>query len=331
MAILPITTEEFECFRRLIYDHAGISLVPEKKVMVSSRLAKRLDYYGLSRYGDYYQLVVGRDHPDEFQVMVNILTTNETYFFREPKHFEFFRDEILQQWRGDSFRVWSAASSTGEEAYSLAMVLSENLRSRNWEIFASDLSTQVLDVARNGIYTMDRLDHMDPRFLEKYCLKGVRAQTGLFRVDKTLRSRVTFAQVNLMSPLPVNLGRFDVIFLRNVLIYFAAELQNRALNLFQESLVRGKEYFGRDTVKLPGPILENLFEAAIAGNDTPWPGVDDTDQRVVEQNLLFSQEQLCLLFCLLDSCDAGVGHDGTIFIALLHWGHVHREPAQLRR
>ena len=243
LAILPITTEEFECFRRLIYDHAGISLVPEKKVMVSSRLAKRLDYYGLSRYGDYYQLVVGRDHPDEFQVMVNILTTNETYFFREPKHFEFFRDEILQPWRGDSFRVWSAASSTGEEAYSLAMVLSENLRSRNWEIFASDLSTQVLDVARNGIYTMDRLDHMDPRFLEKYCLKGVRAQTGLFRVDKTLRSRVTFAQVNLMSPLPVNLGRFDVIFLRNVLIYFDQDTKKQVVERLATALKPGGYFF----------------------------------------------------------------------------------------
>jgi chemotaxis protein methyltransferase CheR len=243
LAILPITTEEFECFRRLIYDHAGISLVPEKKVMVSSRLAKRLDYYGLSRYGDYYQLVVGQDHPDEFQVMVNILTTNETYFFREPKHFEFFRDEILQPWRGDSFRVWSAASSTGEEAYSLAMVLSENLRSRNWEIFASDLSTHVLDVARNGIYTMDRLDHMDPRFLEKYCLKGVRAQAGLFRVDKTIRSRVTFAQVNLMSPLPVNLGRFDVIFLRNVLIYFDQDTKKQVVERLATALKPGGYFF----------------------------------------------------------------------------------------
>ena len=130
LAIFSITPEEFDCFRRLIYDHAGISLVPEKKVMVASRLAKRLDYYGLSRYGDYYQLVVGRDHPDEFQVMVNILTTNETYFFREPKHFEFFRDEILQPWRGDKFRVWSAASSTGEESYSRAMVMDEKLKNK---------------------------------------------------------------------------------------------------------------------------------------------------------------------------------------------------------
>ena len=243
MAISPITPQEFECFRRLIYDHAGISLVPEKKVMVASRLAKRLDHYGLSLYGDYYQLVVGRDNPQEFQVMVNILTTNETYFFREPKHFEYFRDEILRPWRGNSFRVWSAASSTGEEAYSLAMVMSEHLRSQQWEIFASDLSTKVLDVARNGVYLMDRLEHMDPRFLEKYCLKGVRAQSGFFRVDKKIRSRVTFSQVNLMSPLPVNLGQFDVIFLRNVLIYFDQETKKHVVERLATALKPGGYFF----------------------------------------------------------------------------------------
>lgn len=220
MSIAPITTEEFEWYRRLIYDHAGIYLAPEKKVMVASRLAKRLDYFGLSTYRDYSRLVSGPEHPDEFQIMVNILTTNETYFFREPKHFEFFRDEILKPWRGDFFRVWSAASSSGEEAYSLAMVMAETIGLRNWEIFGSDLSTKVLDAAIAGIYTMDRLDHMDPKLLDKYCLKGVRAQAGFFRVDQKIRNQVKFAQVNLKSPLPPDLGKFEVIFLRNVLIYF---------------------------------------------------------------------------------------------------------------
>ncbi|QPK63904.1 protein-glutamate O-methyltransferase CheR [Methylomonas sp. LL1] len=236
MSISPITTDEFEHFRRLIYDHAGIALSPEKKVMVASRLAKRLDYYGLSRYGEYFQLINNPDYPDEFQILVNILTTNETYFFREPKHFDFFREQILKPWRGDHFRVWSAASSTGEEAYSLAMVAAENLGMRAWEVFASDLSTRVLDIARNGVYLLDRLEHMEPRLLEKYCLKGVRAHEGFFRIDAKIRNRVKFDQVNLKSPLPPNLGKFEVIFLRNVLIYFDQDTKKQVVERLATAL-----------------------------------------------------------------------------------------------
>lgn len=243
MSISPITTEEFECFRRLIYEHAGIALAPEKKVMVASRLAKRLDYFGLSTYGDYFRLVMGRDHPQEFQTLVNILTTNETYFFREPKHFEFFRDEILKVWRGDRFRVWSAASSTGEEAYSLAMVMAENLGMREWEVFGSDISTRVLDAARRGVYLLDRLEHMDDRFMEKYCLRGVRSQEGFFMVDAKLRKRVTFDQVNLKSPLPPNLGKFDAIFLRNVLIYFDQDTKIQVVERLLSVLKPGGYFF----------------------------------------------------------------------------------------
>lgn len=239
MSISTITPEEFDDFRRLIYNHAGISLGPEKQVMVASRLAKRLDYHGLSSYRDYFNLLTQRDYPDEFQTMVNILTTNETYFFREPRHFEFFKDVILPAWRGDVFRVWSAASSTGEEAYSLAMVLAENMGTRNWEVFASDLNTRVIEVARQGVYPLDRLEHMDPSFLEKYCLKGVRARAGFFRVDKKIRAKVRFEQVNLKSPPPPGLGRFDVIFLRNVLIYFDQDFKKQVVERLAAALKPG--------------------------------------------------------------------------------------------
>jgi len=212
-------------------------------VMVASRLAKRLDYYGLRHYGDYYALATGPDFPDEFQMLVNTLTTNETYFFREPKHFEFFRENILKPWRGERFRAWSAASSTGEEAYSLAMVTAETLGARNWEIFASDLSTRVLDAARAGVYLMDRLQHMDNRLLEKYCLKGVRAQEGYFRVHPKLRNRVSFDQVNLMQPLPASLGKFEVIFLRNVLIYFDQDTKKQVVERLISVLRPGGYFF----------------------------------------------------------------------------------------
>lgn len=243
MNIKPITTGEFESFRQLIYDHAGISLTPEKKIMVASRLAKRVDHYGLNCYGDYFRLATSSDHPQEFQMLVNILTTNETYFFREPKHFEFFREHILKSWHGEQFRLWSAASSTGEEAYSLAMIMAEELGMRRWEIFASDLSTRVLENARQGVYLMDRLEHMDPALMAKYCLKGVRSQEGFFRIDERLRTRVQFQHLNLMQPLPTGLGKFDVIFLRNVLIYFDQETKTQVVERLIKALKPGGYFF----------------------------------------------------------------------------------------
>jgi len=211
--------------------------------MVSSRLAKRLTYYGLSNYGQYFQLATNPQHQDEYQMMVNMLTTNETYFFREPKHFEFFRDHILKSWRGDNFRVWSAASSTGEEAYTLAMVMAETLGMRKWDILGSDLSTKVLHAASNGVYLMDRLEQMNPALLNKYCLKGVRSQSGFFRVDEKLRSRTRFAQINLMKPLPASVGKFDVIFLRNVLIYFDQATKKHVVERIASALKPGGHFF----------------------------------------------------------------------------------------
>jgi len=244
LSISPITNEEFECFRRLIYEHAGISLTVEKKIMVASRLAKRLDHHGLSRYGDYFRLATSPDYPQEFQTLVNILTTNETYFFREPQHFDFLREQILNPWRGERFRIWSAASSTGEEAYSLAMLMAECLGTmRDWEIFASDLSTRVLDTARRAVYLMDRLEHMDAGLMEKYCLKGVRSQEGFLRVNEKLRSRVSFAQVNLMQPVPAGIGKFEVIFLRNVLIYFDQDTKKQVVERLISALRPGGYLF----------------------------------------------------------------------------------------
>ena len=212
--------------------------------MVASRLAKRLDYYGFSSYDDYFRLATSPDSAQEFQTLVNILTTNETYFFREPKHFDFLREQILRPWRGERFRIWSAASSTGEEAYSLAMMLAEHLGAmREWDIFASDLSTRVLDAAKRAIYLMDRLEYMDPALMEKYCLKGVRSQEGYFRVNEKLRSRVSFAQVNLMQPVPPGIGRFEVIFLRNVLIYFDQDTKKQVVERLITALQPGGYLF----------------------------------------------------------------------------------------
>lgn len=211
--------------------------------MVASRLAKRLDYFGLSSYAEYYRLATSPDHQQEFQMLVNILTTNETYFFREPQHFEFFQKQILKPWRGANLRVWSAASSSGEEAYSLAMLMAENLGVRSWEVFGSDLSTRVLETARAGVYPLDRLEQMDNRLLQKYCLKGVRSHEGQFRIEAKLRQRVVFEQINLMDPLPVRIGCFEVIFLRNVLIYFDQDTKKAVVERLLAALNPGGYFF----------------------------------------------------------------------------------------
>jgi chemotaxis protein methyltransferase CheR len=229
MSTASISDQEFSQFQRLIYQIAGIHMSPAKKLLVGGRLAKRLKHHRLDSYGEYFRLVTGVQNRGELQIAVDLLTTNETYFFREAKHFDFLRERILtERQRGRPFRVWSAASSTGEESYSIAMTLADALGQEPWEIVGSDISTRVLEKARTGHYSLERARHLPRQFLVEYCLKGVGAQEGTFLVDRKLRSRVQFMQVNLNGELP-KLGEFDVIFLRNVMIYFDAETKRRVV------------------------------------------------------------------------------------------------------
>lgn len=215
-----ITDQEFALFRDLIFRIAGISMSSAKKTLVAGRLNKRLKFHGLTSFEDYHGLVTSKGSEDELQIAIDLLTTNETHFFREPKHFDFMRDRILSGHpKGRPLRVWSAASSTGEEPYSIAMQLADLLGEAPWEIVASDLSSQVLEKARRGLYSMKRADEIPRHYLTRFCLKGIGSQQGNFMVSRELRSRVRFTQVNLNSPLP-DMGEFDVIFLRNVMIYF---------------------------------------------------------------------------------------------------------------
>jgi len=227
MAVTAIDDQEFSLFQKLIYQLAGINLSSAKKALVSGRLAKRLVQYNLDSYGDYFKLLTASHNSTELQVAVDLLTTNETYFFREPKHFDFLRTQILAKHKpGNPFRVWSAACSSGEEPYSIAMVLADHLGDSPWEVVASDISTRVLGKARSGHYPMDRTEGISREHLYRYCLKGVASQDNTLLVNKTLRDRVNFMQVNLNQPLP-GLGGFDVIFLRNVMIYFDQETKRQ--------------------------------------------------------------------------------------------------------
>jgi len=236
----PITEQEFKLFQRLIYKIAGISMADSKKPLVVGRLQRRLREHGHQTFGEYYRMLASGENPLELQTMVDLLTTNETYFFREPKHFEFLCETILPESRSvANFRVWSAASSTGEEAYTLAMLLAENRASQPWEIFASDISTKVLARAQTGHYPLDRNEGIPPALLRKYCLKGVRSQAGSFLIAPELRRRVSFRQINLTRPIDPEIGLFNVIFLRNVMIYFDIETKRQVVGNLLPRLASG--------------------------------------------------------------------------------------------
>ena len=226
----PITSQEFTLFQRFIFDAAGITLPPSKKALVSGRLASRLRLHQIEHYGDYYQLLHDGSHPEEMQTAINLLTTNETYFFREPKHFDFLRQQALAaRGRSQPFRVWSAASSSGEEAYSIAMVLSDCLgQDSAWDVLGSDISTRVLQGAQRAHYPMERARHVPQDYLRRFCLKGQQEYKDTLLIERGLRQRVSFRQLNLNAALP-QLGQFDVIFLRNVMIYFNNDTKRQVI------------------------------------------------------------------------------------------------------
>lgn len=230
MENLEITQQEFALFQKLIYKLAGISMADSKKVLLVGRLGKRLRHYGLARFGDYYKMLASGENPQELQLMVDLLTTNETYFFRESAHFDFLRDLAAAR-RGRLFRVWSGACSSGEEPYTMAMVLAETLgQHAQWEIVATDISMTVLKRAEIGHYPMERAGGIPQPLLKKYCLKGVREQAGTLLIASSLRERVSFRQYNLIAPGNArDLGMFDVIFLRNVMIYFDNETKAKVV------------------------------------------------------------------------------------------------------
>ncbi len=256
---MKLTDQEFDFLRKLLYDVSGISLSTEKKPLVIGRLTRRIESLGLTSYGEYFRLIASKADPDERQWAMDALTTNETYFFREPQHFAFLSETILPRVAaGETFRVWSAASSSGEEAYSIAMLLAERLGKRPWEIVGSDLSTKVLAKARRGQYPIERAEKIPPSYLRSFCLKGTGDQEGTFMIEAWLRQRVRFEQANLMEALP-KLGLFDVIFLRNVLIYFDPPTKRKVVNSLLPFMKPNGYFFSGHSESLTG-LVEGLTQ-----------------------------------------------------------------------
>lgn len=235
-----ISNAEFAQFQKLIYKIAGISLADTKKVLLVGRLGRRLRELKLSSFAEYYRLVAGGNAAEELQTMIDLLTTNETYFFREEAHFEFLAKNIAADHPPSSpFKVWSAASSTGEEIYTIAFVLAETLGlDAPWSVTGSDISTTVLGTAQRGHYWLDRTRGLPQSYLRKYCLKDVRSQEGGFMIAPEIKRHTKFMQINLNKTLPA-MGKFHVIFLRNVMIYFDAETKREVVARLVEQLHPG--------------------------------------------------------------------------------------------
>ena len=229
----------------LMYSCIGLSFNDSKKPLVASRLASRVERLGMNGFEDYFELISGPDDSGEFQVAVDLLTTNETYFFRESAHYDLLEQELLAT-KPRSLAVWSAASSFGDEAYSVAMLLADLERKgamgRDWRILGTDISDRVLRSASQAVYPAERLRHVSPERLKRYCLRGEGECEGQVQMQQSLREHVRFGQLNLCEPIE-DLGPFDVIFLRNVLIYFDAKTKGEVVDRVLTQLRPGGLFF----------------------------------------------------------------------------------------
>ena len=237
--------DTYRAISALMHEAVGLSFNDGKKPLISSRLEPRIRRLGLGGFEDYVALISGDQDGGEFQMAVDLLTTNETYFFREPAHYNLLEQELAAG-KPRSLRVWSAASSFGDEAYSTAMLLCDMQQQgrigSDWSILGTDISDRVLRSASQAVYPQDRLRNVSPERLKRYCLRGDGESEGLVQMQPRLSERVRFGQLNLCRPIE-DLGPFDVIFLRNVLIYFDAQTKREVVERVLGQLRPGGLFF----------------------------------------------------------------------------------------
>jgi chemotaxis protein methyltransferase CheR len=241
----------FQKFSDLVYEKTGIFLKPEKKELLNARLGKRLRATGITSFKQYYEYVINDRSGDELVHLIDNVSTNFTSFFRENSHFEILSSTVLpafvKEGRGKSKEIllWSSASSSGEEPYTMAMVV-EDFVSRHpgmrYRIMATDISTRVLAQAKRGVYADERVTKVPKPFLKKYFQKGVGNSDGYVKVKDELRRMVHFDRFNLMGDFPWR-AAIDVIFCRNVMIYFNRETQQELVSKFHEALTPGGYLF----------------------------------------------------------------------------------------
>jgi chemotaxis protein methyltransferase CheR len=234
-----MSRREFGLFQRLIREETGIFLGEAKRELLMNRLSPRLRDLGLATFEDYYLRIEEGDEAERI-VLLDRISTNETRFFREPRHFDFIEEEILPKWRAQAeagampkrIRAWSSACATGEEPYSLAMSLLSHLPiSAGWDhhVLGTDISTRALAKAGRGVWSIEQSGHIPPAYLKAFMLRGTRSQEGKMAADATVRAIVEFRRFNLSTERYPFDGELDLIFCRNVLIYFDADARRHVL------------------------------------------------------------------------------------------------------
>jgi chemotaxis protein methyltransferase CheR len=286
MDVPALTAREFERFSKLAYEHFGLDLSAGggagKQELVAARLGKKLRELGLHSFQEYYDSVAADTSGEELVSLVDLLTTNHTSFFREPRHFDLLRRTIFPALRGRAqIRIWSAACSSGEEPYTIAMTLLEASREAalaKVKIKATDISTRVLEKGRNGVYAADKIAEIPEAIRQKYLLKGQNRAAGTYRFKPEVRAMIEYERLNLMERLPDGY-RCSVIFCRNIMIYFDKPTQQDLVGrlwthledggyLFLghseslNSITHGFEYVAPATYRKP------LHAVAIAGTYT---------------------------------------------------------------
>ncbi len=292
----PVTDKEFGLFQKLIYEKAGIYLAAPKRALVDSRLTKRIRELGLDSFAAYYHHVVEDRDGAELIQLLDRISTNETHFFREPRQFEFLGNRIVADWTAEAAAgmrsrrifVWSAGCSTGEEPYSLAMVLQDHFPpSAGWEIeiLATDLSNRALDCARAAIWPIAKAEEIPQQYLQRFMLKGIGAQAGKMKMTPEIRSMVRFERLNLNDDVYPVSGSFDLILCRNVLIYFDNPSRMRVIHRLLNHLAPSGYLFVGHAESLNGitdrvrPVMPTVY--AHAGNQhAPSPEINSPSRGV---------------------------------------------------
>jgi len=251
---IEMSTGVFSRFAELIYEKCGVKMSPAKKTMLMARLSKRLRHLEMTSFQDYYDYVTSPEgFSEELVHMINVVTTNKTDFYREPDHFDFLMNKalpsIIEMRKGiglNKLNVWSAGCSTGEEPYTLCMFLSEFFEKKqgDYGILATDISTRVLDAAKKAIYSRTVIQPIPDKIRRKYLMRGKGFQEGFFRIVPELRKKVNFRRLNLLEGNDFGIKmKLDVIFCRNVIIYFDRQTQIRLFKKFYDQLKPGGYMF----------------------------------------------------------------------------------------
>ena len=277
ISIRPITDAEFALFQALIYREAGIYLSEAKKALLVGRLTKRLKALGLTTFKEYYGRVVDENDEAERVRLFDSICTNETHFFREPHQFAFLENHIIPEFSAQAaaglrprrIRVWSAACSTGEEPYSIAMVLMHHLPpSSGWgiEVLATDLSTRALRVAEGGVWPLEKRSEIPIRYLKSSMLRDTRSQEGRMKASPEVQAVIQFYRINLNHASYSVAGSFDLIFCRNVLIYFDADSRARVVSRLLNQLEPGGYFFVGHAESLNGvtDLVRNVVPTVYA-------------------------------------------------------------------